>query len=179
MRLLTIDAEEKASRRAAAQKQSEKTDPERKKYLSQHTEQRQRDKQTRLNILRDIENDKIERKEKAERARQQPSTTTTPTTMAAGVSTVVRSHEGMTKLSIRQPNSTVLKTEFESRAMLADVRVWIDGNRSDGSTSPYVLQTTFPTRTFEAAEEAQETLGSIYGKGGGLIMKVRTPAPTP
>jgi hypothetical protein len=84
----------------------------------------------------------------------------------------------MTKLSIRQPNSTVLKMEFQSADTLADVRVWIDGNRSDGSTSPYVLQTTFPTRTFEAAEEAQETLGSIYGKGGGLIMKVPHTTPT-
>jgi hypothetical protein len=78
----------------------------------------------------------------------------------------------MTKLSIRQPNSTVLKGEFEATQTLADVRHYIDSNRTDSSNSPYVLQTTFPTRTFEAAEEQHETLGEIYGKGGALIMKV-------
>jgi hypothetical protein len=75
-------------------------------------------------------------------------------------------------VSIRQPDSKVLKGEFEADKALADVRVWIDQNRTDGSNAPYVLQTTFPTRTFEVSEEHQETLGSIFGKGGQCIMKV-------
>jgi hypothetical protein len=163
----TIDTETKESRRIAAAKQAATTDPERKKYISQHDEQRQRDKQTRMNILRDIENDKAERKARAERDRKGYSN---PPSSSAPII-----HSGMTKLSIRQPNSTVLKGEFEATQTLTDVRQYIDVNRTDSSNSPYVLQTTFPTRTFEAAEEQHETLGEIYGKGGSLIMKVLTP----
>jgi hypothetical protein len=159
-----IDAAERESRRAAAAKQTQTTDPERQKYIAQHVEQRQRDKATRLNILRDIENDKAERKARAERAKE---STSTSSPVAAPII-----HEGLTKLSIRQPNSTLLKAEFNAQETLSDVRVWIDSHRTDGSTAPYVLQATFPTRTFEASEEQSETLGSLYGKGGGCIMKV-------
>lgn len=81
-------------------------------------------------------------------------------------------HAGMTKVSIRQPDSKVLKGEFAAEKTLADVRIWVDENRTDGSNAPYVLQTTFPTRTFEVSEEQHETLGSIFGKGGQCIMKV-------
>jgi hypothetical protein len=66
----------------------------------------------------------------------------------------------------------VLKGEFASDKTLANVRMWVDENRTDASNAPYVLQTTFPTRTFEVSEEQHETLGSIFGKGGQCIMKV-------
>lgn len=55
---------------------------------------------------------------------------------------------------------------------MTDVRSWIDSTRNDPSTAPYVLQTTFPIHTFEASEEHSETLHSILGKGGQIIMKV-------
>lgn len=77
----------------------------------------------------------------------------------------------MTTVAIRFPDSRVQRADFEGTGTLADVRKWID-ERRDGA--PYVLQTTFPTRTFEVSEEHHETLRSIFGKGGQVIMKVRS-----
>jgi hypothetical protein len=87
----------------------------------------------------------------------------------------------ITKLSIRQPDSKIIRGEFPAENTLSDIRKWIDINRTDTSggsnSSPYVLQTTFPTRTFEVAEEESETVGSIFGKGGQCIMKVPPQSP--
>jgi hypothetical protein len=85
----------------------------------------------------------------------------------------------MTKVSVRLPDSRVIRGEFEQGKTLEDVRSWIDETRNDRSAPPYVLQTTFPTRTYEVSEERNETLHSILGKGGQVIMKVSPPLPTP
>jgi hypothetical protein len=78
----------------------------------------------------------------------------------------------MTTVAIRFPDSRVQRADFEGTRTLEDVRKWID-ERRDGA--PYVLQTTFPPRTFEVSEEHNETLHSIFGKGGQVIMKVPSP----
>ena len=73
---------------------------------------------------------------------------------------------------MRLPDSNVIKREFENGQTLRDVRNWIDEIRNDPSAAPYVLQTIFPTSTFEVSEEERETLQSLFGKGGQLILKV-------
>jgi len=80
-------------------------------------------------------------------------------------------------VAVRLPDSTVLRGEFEGQKTLADVRTWIDDQRNDPSAPPYVMQTTFPTRTFEISEEHTEPLSSILGKGGQIILKVPSPPP--
>jgi hypothetical protein len=161
------DRQEKESLRKAGERQSTSLDPERQKYIEQKAKERAQKQEEKRKILDEIENDKAERRARAERERHQVQTS------SGRVERVDIPHmegNGMTKVSIRQPNSGVLKNEFGSDTTLSDVRKWIDENRSDGS-SPYVLQTTFPTRTFEAAEEHSETVHAILGKGGQLIMK--------
>ena len=76
----------------------------------------------------------------------------------------------MTTVAVRFPDSRVLRADFQGEKTLADVRLWIDEKRGD--SAPYVLQTTFPTRTFEVSEERSETLQSLFGKGGQVVMKV-------
>ena len=101
---------------------------------------------------------------------------------ADGVSSSVQSkvkdgkakvEEGITMLSVRFPDSSVLKGRFEGRKKLKDVRSWIDETRNMSAAPPYVFQTTFPTRTFEVSEEENDTLSSLFGKGGQVVLKVR------
>lgn len=174
----------KEARKIAAARQARSTDPERQKYITQQARERAQQKAQRERILAEIENDKAERKARAEREKQAVAGNTTAHTSTAFNATdnTPRTNGGrsgvggMTRLSIRQPDSKILKSEFPADKTLAGVRKWIDANRTDG-TSPYVLQTTFPTRTFEVSEEESEAVGTVFGKGGQCIMKVKLPFP--
>jgi len=149
---------------------STSTDPERQKYITQQAKERAQQKSERAKILQQIEADKAERKARADRTpTHAPKSTNLPETTTTRP---VSSGDGTTTVSVRLPDSRVIRQDFEMGKTLADVRIWIDENRNNYSAPPYVLQTTFPTRTFEASEEQKETLHSIFGKGGQVIMKV-------
>lgn len=164
-----VDKDAREARRAAALKQSTSTDPERQKYITQQAKERAQQKSDRAKILQEIENDKAERKTRAERQQQSASEP------AVKTESKPINVDGMTKVSVRLPDSRILRREFEQGKTLDDVRSWIDEMRNDHSAPPYVLQTTFPTRTYEVSEERKETLHSILGKGGQVIMKVSPP----
>lgn len=165
--------------RLAAARQAESANPERQKYISQTAKERAQKKLEKQKILQEIENDKLERKKQQQQQRTStPNTTPTkpikpqnPTPQTAGVA-------GQTKVAVRLPDSRILRGEFDGGKTLADVRTWIDETRMESVAPPYVLQTTFPTRTFEVSEEHTETLSSILGKGGQIILKV-PPSPLP
>lgn len=167
---LIIDKDEREARRAAALKQSTSTDPERQKYITQQAKERAQQKSERAKILQQIQADKAERKARAER---HPTDASKSSNLPQSTANRVESGgDGNTTVSVRLPDSRVLRRDFEMGKTLADVRNWIDESRNDSSAPPYVLQTTFPTRTFEVSEERSETLHSIFGKGGQVIMKV-------
>jgi len=161
-----IDLKEKEERRAAIERQREAADPERKRYVAMQQLERENKRLERQHILQEIENDKLERR----KAQGRPRTQEKRASVSEGV------HEGMTRVSVRQPDSTVLKCDFESSKTLDDLRRWIADHRTDGSSSPYVFQTTFPSRTFEPEREQTETLGNIFGRGGQCHMKVISPS---
>ena len=165
------DRQQKESLRKAARRQSSSLDPERQKYITQQARERALQREEKRKILEEIENDKAERRARTERAHLEQQVHEQRVQGQGQRNASVATGNGMTKVSIRQPDSVVLKHEFASSETLSDVRKWIDSNRSDGS-APYVLQTTFPTRSFEVSEEHSETLQSVLGKGGQLIMKV-------
>ena len=167
-----VDKEEKERLRLAAARQAESTDPERQKYISQTAKERAQKKLERAKILQEIENDKLERKHQ-----QQRNNTSTPTTPTKPQSPAPKpvGVGGQTKVAVRLPDSRVLRGEFDGEKTLADVRIWIDEQRNEMSAPPYVMQTTFPTRTFEISEEHTEPLSSILGKGGQIILNVPTP----
>ena len=171
-----VDKEEKERLRLAAARQAESTDPERQKYISQTAKERTQKKLEKAKILQEIENDKLERKKQ-----QQRNNTSTPTTPTKPQSPAPKSTGagGQTKVAVRLPDSRVLRGEFDGdKKTLADVRIWIDEQRNEMSAPLYVMQTTFPTRTFEISEEHTESLSSILGKGGQIILKV-PPLPKP
>lgn len=167
-----LDKEEKERLRLAAARQAESANPERQKYISQTAKERAQKKLEKQKILQEIENDKLERKKQQQQQRTPTHTAPTkptkpqnPTPQTAGVA-------AQTKVAVRLPDSRILRGEFDGGKTLADVRTWIDETRMESVAPPYVLQTTFPTRTFEVSEEHTETLSSILGKGGQIILKV-------
>lgn len=171
------DRSQKESLRQAAQRQLSSTDPVRQKYISAQAKERAQKREEKKKILEEIENDKAERRARAERlhrsmgqSEQMMETKGSRSGNAEG--SAAGAESGMTKVAVRQPNSVMLKGEFQGTQTLGDVRKWIDENRKDGVNTPYVLQTTFPTRTYEVSEEQSETLSAILGKGGQIIMKV-------
>ena len=171
------DRSQKESLRQAAQRQLSSTDPERAKYISAQAKERAQKREEKKKILEEIENDKAERRARAERLhRSMGQREQMMETKGSGSGSAEESVAGagcrVTKVAVRQPNSVILKGEFQGTQTLADVRKWIDENRKDGVNTPYVLQTTFPTRTYEVSEEQSETLSTILGKGGQIIMKV-------
>jgi len=167
---LIIDKDEREARRAAALKQSTSTDPERQKYITQQAKERAQQKSERANILQQIQADKADRKARAERTPDHAPKSAS--LHESTTSRAVSSGDGTTTVSVRLPDARVIRQDFEMGKTLADVRIWIDESRNDYSAPPYVLQTTFPTRTFQASEEQTETLHSLFGKGGQVIMKV-------
>src|SRR5579862_7842691 len=144
-RKLAHDRQEKEALRQAAERQASSLDPERQRYITQQAKERALKKEEKRKILERIESDKAERRARAERQHhqqrqqhQESSLQTRPQTQgrdAAGEMT----GGGITKVAVRQPDSVILKSEFPSMETLADVRKWIDSNRTDGST-PYVFQ---------------------------------------
>jgi len=167
--IMCVDKLEKERLRLAAARQAESADPERQKYITQTAKERAQKKLEKEKILQEIENDKLERK-KQQQQQHRTSTPTTPTKAHTPPPTT-----GKTKVAVRLPDSRILRGEFEGVKTLADVRAWIDETRKEPSAPPYVLQTTFPTRTFEVSEEHTETLSSILGKGGQVVLKVLLP----
>jgi len=62
-------------------------------------------------------------------------------------------------LAIRLLDGSSIKHRFPSGSILADVRKWIDSNRTDGEV-PYSILSLFPHRLFSVLDE-QETLVSL------------------
>lgn len=168
-----LDKVEREARKTAAARHASSTDPERQKYITQQARERAQQRSERAKILKEIENDKLERKLRAGREHELHHHVDSPggSQLETGRDTTKMGERGTT-ISVRLPDSRAIRTEFDSRQTLADVRKWIDETRNDPSSAPYVLQTTFPTRTFELSEEHNETLESLLGKGGQVIMKV-------
>jgi UBX domain len=163
-----LDRAEKKARKAAAERARNATDPERIKYVAQREQEREQKRKERQHILQEIENDKLERRKIV----ATPTTRHTEETVPSETSSKVKPLTGTTHISIRQPNSQILKSDFSPSANLTTLRNYIDSHRTDSSPRPYVLQTTFPTRTFQVAEEESLTLGEVFGKGGQCVMKV-------
>src|SRR5216117_2844800 len=130
-----VDKDAREARRAAAQKQSTSTDPERQRYLNQVAKERAQQKYERAKILQEIENDRAERKARAE------SNFTTATDAPEPATIKPKGHDGMTTIRVRLPDSRIIFQDFEMGKTLADVRDWIDESRNDDSAPPYVLQT--------------------------------------
>lgn len=120
-------AQEKAERdqRIAREKFRRETEsPARAKYVAEQRKIREDDLADRQRILRLVENDKIERREKEARKQQVQQTRQHIRPTVPEPEPGPSSYE--TAISFRLMDGTILKSKFASSSKLADVRRWLD-----------------------------------------------------
>lgn len=111
-------------------------------YLEQQRRRQQAAQEERARVLRLLENDKIERRQR-EANRKQALEADSPT--KENVPPAPRPTGPETAISFRLLDGSSLKAKFPSSAVLgADVRQWLDANRSDGDQPYSFLQILAP-----------------------------------
>ena len=166
------EARDTAERAAIAKARREKAEAsavpgsKRAKELKYAQEQRQRQKDARLErerILRLVEHDKAERREREQRRRAQAKTLQTSDSRDQALQTPSMRSPGKCALQIRLLDGTSMKKIFEHSATLGDdVRPWIDAERTEGDT-PYTfrhVKNPLPNKSIDVSEEGQ-TLQSL------------------
>ncbi|KAI1067784.1 hypothetical protein LB507_010507 [Fusarium sp. FIESC RH6] len=123
---------------------------------------RQQDQEERARILKRIEDDKAERRLRAEEREKQrienmkggdvaASLVSAPETkLAASTKT-----GGMTALQVRLFDGSTLRSRFKTNAPLKEIRQWVDETRTDGA-QPYTFKqvlTPLPNRNIDETEE--------------------------
>ncbi|RGP74284.1 hypothetical protein FSPOR_1464 [Fusarium sporotrichioides] len=123
---------------------------------------RQQDQEERARILKRIEDDKAERRMRAEEREKQrldsmkggdvaASLVSAPETkLAASTKT-----GGMTALQVRLFDGSTLRSRFKTNAPLKEIRQWVDENRNDGA-QPYTFKqvlTPLPNKNIDETEE--------------------------
>ncbi|KXJ93709.1 hypothetical protein Micbo1qcDRAFT_38585 [Microdochium bolleyi] len=154
--------------------------PAERKHAQEVREQKIRDKEHRQRILKRIEDDRRDRKEKDAQERQArlllnatendataaPSSSSIPLTTRLTESS--SSGEGKAtqhcNLQVRLFDGSTIRARFPSDSKLEeDVRAWVDEERTDGN-APYtfrVVLTPLPNKAVSKTEETEETLESL------------------
>ncbi|KAF5000853.1 hypothetical protein FGRMN_1461 [Fusarium graminum] len=123
---------------------------------------RQQDQEERARILRRIEDDKAERRIRAEAREKQrvdsikggdvaSSLVNAPETKLASSTKT----GGMTALQVRLFDGSTLRSRFKTSAHLKEIRKWVDENRTDGA-QPYTFKqvlTPLPNKNIDETEE--------------------------
>ena len=144
-----------------------------RKYADERRQRLQEARLERERVLRLVENDKLERREKEERRKalamaeahgkveQSQPTTSQETSSSKTDNRTFSARE--CAIQVRLLDGTTLRSRFGSDQTLSkDVRSWIDSQRTDGDT-PYNFKqilTPNPNRTLSISEE-EESLASI------------------
>ncbi|RGP71119.1 hypothetical protein FLONG3_7247 [Fusarium longipes] len=123
---------------------------------------RQQDQEERARILKRIEDDKAERRLRAEEREKQrldnmkggdvaASLVSAPETKLADSTKT----GGMTALQVRLFDGSTLRSRFKTHAPLKEIRQWVDENRNDGA-QPYTFKqvlTPLPNKNIDETEE--------------------------
>jgi hypothetical protein len=147
-----------------------------KKKKQQAVEERQR-------ILKRIQDDREERRLRAEEREKQRIESTQLGDVAASLVnapetklSASKAPGDMAALQMRLFDGSILRSRFKTKSPLRDVRAWVDQNRTDGS-EPYTFRqilSPLPNKTIDATEE-NKSLGDL-GLGPSATM-VLIPVP--
>jgi len=164
------DAQEKEKKRVIEGKgmtdiKAKMEEQEIRKLADLRRREKQEEKAAKAKILAQIEADKIARKEmfKPQGASPAaPAATASPATASPAPPTVKKDYTDA-RLQIRQTNGQPIVHSFGVKEQLAAVRLYVEMNRTDGSTGPVKLMTNFPKRVFqeEDYENSLENLGLV------------------
>jgi len=133
----------------------------------------------RRRILKQIEDDKADRRERAlerERLRKGLTSGDVAASLVNAPSSGVKRSGGMVSLQVRLFDGSSMRSRFPEGASLAkDVRGWIDADRQDGGAAgaPYkfkVVLTPLPNKTIEETDE-EKSLGELgLGPSSTMIL---------
>lgn len=131
---------------------------EAQKLAAERRREKREDALARQRVKDEIARDRAEKKARLEReklmkannASAAPPAPTQQLPMPIASST--SSTHTHARLQIRLPDGTTLKETFSSTEQLAAVRLYIEMNRKDGSSTDFDLMTTFPRRVFTEEE---------------------------
>ncbi|RSM04257.1 hypothetical protein CDV31_010116 [Fusarium ambrosium] len=116
---------------------------------------KQQDQEERARILKRIEDDKAERRMRAEeRQKQRAETVETPIEAATKLPSMTKVGS-MTALQVRLFDGSTLRSRFKSETALKEVRSWVDESRTDGK-QPYTFKqvlTPLPNKNIDETEE--------------------------
>ncbi|XP_022088650.1 UBX domain-containing protein 1-like isoform X2 [Acanthaster planci] len=140
---------------------------EAKKLAELKKREKQEERLARQRVKEEIERDKRERAArygKVSAEASQPKPPTQPAAPPAVTATAAPKKEyDTTRLQIRLPNGSALTNSFGVSEQLAAVRLFVQLNRTDGSSAPFSLMTTFPKKVFteEDMEKPLKELGLV------------------
>lgn len=130
---------------------------------------RQQEQEERRRILQRIEDDKAERRLRAQEREQQRLNTMKVGDVAAALANAPETKlpstsrlSEMTALQVRLFDGSTLRSRFKTASPLKDVRSWVDKKRDDGN-SPYTFKqvlTPMPNRDIDETEE-NNSLGDL------------------
>lgn len=123
---------------------------------------RQEQQEERRRILKRIEDDKAERRLRAQAREQMRTEDVKGGDVASSLANVPESKlpsttkaSGMTALQVRMFDGSTLRSRFKTTSPLKTIRSWVDENRTDGS-QPYTFKqvlTPSPNKTIDETEE--------------------------
>lgn len=162
------EAADKAKADADAGRDTEAARTHRQAELLRRKKQQQSDERQR--ILKRIEDDRAERRQRAAEREQRRADSLQTGDVAASLvhapetkmpSTTRLGH--MASLQVRLFDGSTVRSRFRTAAPFREVRAWVDANRTDGA-APYTfrqLLTPMPNRAIDEAEEEGKTLGEL------------------
>ncbi|KAK1997414.1 UBX domain-containing protein [Colletotrichum falcatum] len=177
----------KAARAAAAEKadsDNSKQAEQTRNHKAALKKARQDAADEKARILKRIEDDRAERRAKAEERaaiRKQASSpklgevaTALTRSESSSLAPSTASANGMTALQVRLLDGSTIRSRFPSKATLVkDVRAWVDGERTDGSKEPYrfkVVLAPLPSKLIDDTEESKSLAELSLSPSSTLVL---------
>lgn len=148
------------------------------RYQETLRKQRKQDQEERNRVLRLLEIDREERRRRSQLSKPSPPKDksveeSTPTSTPSGTPKPVTKRNQQTEecaLLIRLFDGAALKHHFKSSQTLADVRIWVDQSRTDGS-HPYSFFQPMVRKTYGDGEETQSLFELDLAPSASLVLK--------
>lgn len=157
------EKEAKAKAEAAEAAKAEEKKAKSNAQAEDYRAKRQQQAEERQRILKRIEDDKEARRKQAEeRERQRRLSTDDGTSSLASsiggskMTSTTRIGE-MTAIQVRLLDGSTIRSRFKTASSVADIRKWVDGERTDGDL-PYKFKqilTPLPNKNIDVAEESK------------------------
>lgn len=123
------------------------------KEAQKQAEIRKREKRedliARQRVKEQIARDRADKKAQQEREKSGEESKPVSTASLPSTTSSTKVEHAYARLQIRLPSGSQMVQKFGAQEQLAAVRLYIELNRTDGSSDPFELMTTFPKRVFQ------------------------------